>query len=108
MLDRADAVLLEQVHTVLRQAGFALSPAPDVEGGLSIRSDPGRGVVISWTTAAEVTVKNRTAHQQVAAAVHLALLAIMTGAGYAATGKPATGEVVITGVGHAGEAALGR
>ncbi|GII05730.1 hypothetical protein Pta02_77380 [Planobispora takensis] len=53
-------------------------------------------------------VGNRTAHRQVAAAVQLALLALMTDAGYAATGEPATGEVLITGAGHAGQAAAGR
>ncbi|GGK94413.1 hypothetical protein Ppa06_70460 [Planomonospora parontospora subsp. parontospora] len=104
----AGRALVARVRAELRRAGFVDAPASDIEGGLTVRHEADRGVVVCWTTAAEVIVKNRAAHHQVRAAVNLALMAILTGVGYTAAADHATGEVIVTGGPDTGDGAPGR
>jgi hypothetical protein len=89
--------LIQRVRAELRRAGFVVDPAAlAVDGGLEVRHDAARGVVVSWVTAAELTVSDLAGRNAVRAAVHLALMAILTGAGYTVASDHATGAIIVT------------
>ncbi|GIH95913.1 hypothetical protein ACFFMN_41720 [Planobispora siamensis] len=91
--------LIEQVRADLSRAGFVVDPAAvAVDGGVHVAHDARRGVVVSWATTAQMTTSDLAGHHHVRAAVHLALLTILTGAGYTVASDPASGEVIVTGL----------
>ncbi|GII03117.1 hypothetical protein [Planobispora takensis] len=90
------ASLVARVRRELTRAGFVVDPTTlAVDGGLQVRHDPERGVVVAWITAAELTVSDLSHHDHIRSIVHLALSAILSDAGYQVTSDPASGEVIV-------------
>ncbi|GII60989.1 hypothetical protein Skr01_10740 [Sphaerisporangium krabiense] len=86
-----DAIRLE-----LTRAGYLVDAAAGaIESDVRLHDDPARGVVVSWQTAA-LRTRNPAAHRLVREAVHLALLTVLTGAGYSAVSDRDTGEILVT------------
>jgi hypothetical protein len=93
---RSDAAALERlVRQELEEAGFAVEPRPlPAEGGLTVRHDPARGVVVSWGPAAGAAGDDVARFPTIRNVVQLALRAVLTHAGYEVTAEGA--EVIVT------------
>ncbi|MEU6744407.1 hypothetical protein [Streptosporangium sandarakinum] len=88
--------LVDAVRRQLSHAGYIVEPAKlAVDGGVAVHHDPGRGVVVAWVGAADLS--QLRGYRQVHGAVHLALQALLTRAGYTVTSDQRTGEVIVTG-----------
>ncbi|GII82271.1 hypothetical protein Ssi03_02610 [Sphaerisporangium siamense] len=93
----APAPSIDAIRLELTRAGYLVGAATGaIECDVRLHDDPVRGVVVSWQTAARLRARNPAAHRLVREAVHLALLTVLTGAGYAAVPDRDTGEILVT------------
>lgn len=76
----------ELEHLVRRElagAGFTVEPSVEpADGGLGVRHEPGRGVLVRWSAPGEPPTEHQSRHDTLRTAVRLALRTILTDAGF--------------------------
>lgn len=90
------SALASRVRHELENAGFTVERHPlHADGGLSVRHDPARGVVVSWGPATGLGGDDVARFPTIRNVVRLALRTILAEAGYQVTEDG--GEMVVTG-----------
>jgi hypothetical protein len=85
-----DPANLEQlIRQELTNAGFTVEPprppggnGPPADGGLVVRHEPGRGVVVSWEVSPDLALADVVKYETIRTAVQLALRTILAHAGF--------------------------
>lgn len=106
---RYDPANLEHlIRQELTNAGFTVEPPKPPrsngpsgpselpgEGGLSLRHEPGRGVVVSWEASPDLAKADTVKYETIRTAVQLALRTILAQAGFRAVGDFGGSEMLV-------------
>ncbi|MCA2226538.1 hypothetical protein [Nonomuraea aurantiaca] len=104
---RYDPANLERlIRQELTNAGFTVEPpksprsngpsgGPSGEGGLSLRREPGRGVVVSWEASPDLAKADMVKYETIRTAVQLALRTILAQAGFQVVGDFGGNEMLV-------------
>lgn len=106
---RYDPANLEHlIRQELTNAGFTVEPPKPPrsngpsgssghsgEGGLSLRREPGRGVVVSWEASPDLAKADMVKYETIRTAVQLALRTILAQAGFQVVGDFGGNEMLV-------------
>ena len=103
---RYDPANLEHlIRQELTNAGFTVDPpkppgsngpaGPSGDGGLSLRHEPGRGVVVSWEASPDLAEADMVKYETIRTAVQLALRTILAQAGFRVVGDFGGDEMLV-------------
>ncbi|MEV1242883.1 hypothetical protein ACIBO2_30030 [Nonomuraea sp. NPDC050022] len=106
---RYDPANLEHlIRQELTNAGFTVEPpkpprsngpygpsGSSGEGGLSLRREPGRGVVVSWEASPDLAKADMVKYETIRTAVQLALRTILAQAGFQVVGDFGDNEMLV-------------
>ncbi|MEU7834047.1 hypothetical protein [Nonomuraea sp. NPDC049129] len=103
---RYDPADLEHlIRQELTNAGFTVEPpkpprsngpsGSSGEGGLSLRREPGRGVVVSWEASPDLAKADMVKYETIRTAVQLALRTILAQAGFQVVGDFGGNEMLV-------------
>ncbi|TMR99790.1 hypothetical protein [Nonomuraea basaltis] len=97
MSERDGELLVQRVRATLLRAGFAAEATPPaLTKGLVLAHEAGRGVVVSWASAAQPLATETRYLREAHATVQLALHAALARDGFAVCCDRFSGEVIVT------------